>query len=232
MSRPVRSIKIYLLLGYNDGRDTARFPTPPRSDIVLSAMAETAFRSDESFTQAEFWRWLSERPRSDINHYELLNGRIVMSPPAGWPHGRIGAKVVRVLDEHVSRAKIGIVCDSSTGFDLPSGDTIEPDVSFISSERLAGGIAPEPGKFLRVVPNLVVEILSESTAKRDRTEKKEIYERNGVDEYWIADADRCEVTVFHLVGGRYEAGEVFSAGRLRSKLLPALALEVDQLFEI
>jgi Uma2 family endonuclease len=194
-------------------------------------MAETAFRSDESFTQEEFRQWLLERPRSDINHYELLNGRIVMTPPAGWPHGRFGAKLVRVLEALASRAKLGIVCDSSTGFDLPTGDTVEPDVSFISHERLAAGPAPERGKFLRVVPGLVVEILSESTAKRDRTEKKRIYERNGVDEYWIVDADCRALTIFQLKRGRYGAGKTLVSGRVRSKLLPGLALDVGDMFE-
>ena len=59
---------------------------------------------------------------------------------------------------------------SSAGYDLPSGDTLEPDVSFLSAARLAAGPAPERGRFLRIVPDLVVEILSDSTAKRDRGE--------------------------------------------------------------
>ena len=195
-------------------------------------MAETAFQSDESFTQEEFWQWLNERPRSDINHYELLNGRIVMTPPAGWPHGRVEVKLAYALHDHVSRLALGIVLGSSTGFDLPSGDTVEPDVSFISSERLAAGPAPERRKFLRVVPNLVVEILSDPAARRDRTEKKQIYEANGVDEYWLVNPDRRDVTVFHLAGGRYDAGVVFASGGIVSKLLPALAITVDAIFEL
>jgi Uma2 family endonuclease len=195
-------------------------------------MAETAFRSDESFTQQEFWQWLNERPRSDINHYELLNGRIVMTPPAGWPHGGIEANIVHALHEYVSHLKLGILLGSSTGFDLPSGDTVEPDVSFVSRERMAAGPAPERRKFLRIVPTLVIEILSDPTASRDRIEKKQIYERNGVDEYWIVDPDRQEVTVFHLVGERYDAGDVFPAGQIRSTVLPALALDVAEVFEL
>jgi len=195
-------------------------------------MAETAFQSDESFTQPEFWQWLNDRPRSDINHYELLNGRIVMTPPAGWPHGRIEVKLTRALDEHVSRLKAGIVLGSSAGYDLPSGDTIEPDVSFIASERFASGPAPERRKFLRVSPNLVVEIISEPTARRDRIEKKQIYERNGVDEYWLVDPDRRDVTVFHLAGGRYDGGQLFTHGPIGSLVLPQLLLSIDDVFDL
>lgn len=48
---------------------------------------ETGFSSDERFTQGEFRRWLDQQPQSDLNHYELIDGRIVMTPPAGNPQG-------------------------------------------------------------------------------------------------------------------------------------------------
>jgi Uma2 family endonuclease len=192
--------------------------------------ADTAFRSDEQFNQEEFRRWLDERPRSDINHYELINGRIVMTPPAGWPHARIGSVLNQILGTHVRAAQLGVVLDSSAGFDLPSGDTVEPDVSYIAKDRLAAGPPPERGKFLAIVPNLVVEILSRATTRRDRTEKKDVYEHNGVDEYWIVDPDRQDVTVFTLSQGAYDAGRTFSTGPLGSAVLPALVISVDDVF--
>jgi Uma2 family endonuclease len=192
---------------------------------------DTAFRSEESFTQEEFRQWLDERPSADLNHYELLNGRIVMTPPAGWPHGRIGSNLNYLLRRHVTERKLGIVLDASTGFDLPSGDTVEPDVSFVSAARLSAGPMPERGNFLRIVPSLVVEILSQSTAKRDRTEKKEIYARNGVDEYWIVDADRGELTVFALEKGAYAPAVSAHSGPIPSVLFPNLDARVEDLFD-
>jgi Uma2 family endonuclease len=216
---------------------TARFPsttafqTACERAIVRTAMtAETAFRSDEHFTQDEFRRWLDDRPQSDINHYELINGRIVMTPPAGWPHGRVGVTLSCRLNQHVSSRKLGMVLDSSTGYDLPSGDTVEPDVSFITSKRFAAGPPPVEGQFLRIVPTLALETLSRSTARRDRTEKKKVYERNGVDEYWIVDAPRRRVTVFHLGKRGYDAGRTFSAGKIKSRPLPKLDLSVEDVF--
>lgn len=194
--------------------------------------AQTAFRSEETFTQKEFRRWLDERPRSDMNHYELLNGRIVMTPPATWPHGGIGSRLNYVLNEHVGKSRLGIVLDSSTGYELPSGDTLEPDVSYISAKRLAAGPAPQAGQFIRVVPNLIVEILSPSTTKRDRTEKKEIYERNGVDEYWIIDPSAKAVIIFPLGERGYGDGQTFRRGVLRSRVLPKLRLAVEKLFAV
>ena len=194
-------------------------------------MPQTAFVSTETFTQDEFEEWLSELPNSDTNHYELLNGSIVMTPPAGWPHGNTEARIVRELGNCAAQYQLGEVFGSSIGYRLPSGDTLEPDVSFISYARLQAGPPPQRGKFLEIAPNLVVEILSTPTALRDRTEKKDIYERNGVDEYWLVDTDRREATVFRLVNGCYDTPLIFRTGDiLTSEVLLQLQLSVSNLF--
>lgn len=194
-------------------------------------MPQTAFVSTETFTQDEFEAWLADLPSWDDNHYELLNGSIVMSPPAGWPHGNVEARIVRILSNCTVQHHLGEVLGSSAGYRLPSGDTVEPDVSFISSACLQAGPAPQRGKFLQIVPNLVVEILSTPTAVRDRTEKKTIYERNGVEEYWIIDTDRRLITVFRLSGGRYGTPLTFGPGEtLPSVALPQLVFAVGEIF--
>jgi Uma2 family endonuclease len=191
---------------------------------------ETAFRSEETFTQEEFRIWLDGLPSSDINHYELIRGRIVMSPPAGWPHGGVGSKLNLLIGSHVRAGRLGIVCDASTGYDLPSGDTLEPDVSFMSHGRFAAGPAPVHGKFLRIVPDLVVEILSPSSVSRDRIEKAEIYAQNGVDEYWIVDSKRCEITLLVREGSVFGAPQVHREGTLPSRVFPGLRANVADVF--
>jgi Uma2 family endonuclease len=190
----------------------------------------TAFRSEEEFTQQQFRRWVDQRPRADINHYELIHGRIVMTPPAGQIHASVEATLAYLLGQHVANNRLGTVFGSSAGYDLPSGDTVEPDLSFVSRERLSAAPSTGPDEFLSVAPNLVVEILSPSTARRDLTEKKSIYERNGVDEYWIVDPRRKAVTVFHLVKHAYDAGSIFKNGAVRSRVLPKLRVTVEKLF--
>jgi Uma2 family endonuclease len=194
-------------------------------------MPQTAFISTETFTQDEFEAWLAELPSWDSNHYELINGSVVMTPPAGWPHGNTEARIVRVLGNCAAQHHLGEVFGSSTGYRLPSGDTLEPDVSFISSIRLQAGPAPQRGKFLAIVPNLVVEILSAPTAVRDRTEKKEIYERNRVEEYWLVDTDKQAITVFRLSAGRYSSPLTFASGDvITSVVLSQLSLLVSEVF--
>ena len=192
---------------------------------------QTAFVSTETFTPQEFERWLAERAASDLNHYELLRGRIVMSPPAGWPHGSIEANIVTALALFVRTHQLGLILGSSAGYDFPSGDTVEPDVSFLATARIEAGPAPQPGKFIRIVPTLVVEILSPATAQRDRTEKKALYEENGVEEYWIVDPKDRTVTRYHHAGRRFGRGKVFTVrDTLRSRALPGLRLPVQEIF--
>lgn len=192
---------------------------------------QTAFVSTETFTQKEFKHWLDERPASDINHYELLRGRIVMSPPAGWPHGSVESNIHTPLATFVRTHELGITLGSSAGYDLPSGDTVEPDISFIANDRLTAGPAPQPGKFLKIVPNLVVEILSPATAQKDRTEKKAIYEENGVEEYWLVDTKRREITVYVLTGKRFGRGKVYTGREtLSSRTLKGFTLRLNKVF--
>ena len=190
---------------------------------------ETAFQSDETFTQAEFRAWLEGRPSHDINHYELLGGRIVMTPPAGYPHGAVEPRIIMALGRYLENAG-GLIQGSSAGFELPTGDTLEPDVTFISASRFAEGPRPRHDDFLAIVPDLVVEILSPSTASRDRNEKKKAYLLSGVDEYWLVDPRKREVTMFHRDRAQFGAARVFRSGRVISRVAAELELTVEELF--
>ena len=198
---------------------------------------DTAFRSEERFTQEEFWDWLDTLPASSVGKYELIGGRIVVTPPAGWPHGTIEAALCHLIRDHVRARGLGRVFGPSTGYDFTLSakrrDTLQLDCSFVSRERWqAGPVPPVAGArgFLPIVPNLVVEVLSRSTAKRDRGEKCRVYARAGVDEYWIVDPLRREVTVHHRAGRWFDDGVVVASGAIPSRVLPELGLVLEALF--
>ena len=92
-----------------------------------AAVADTTFVSTDTFTQETFQRWVERRPMTDLNRYELVNRRIVLMPPAGWGHGETESNVTHMLKDFVRRHDLGRVLGSSTGYNLPSGDTLEPD---------------------------------------------------------------------------------------------------------
>jgi Uma2 family endonuclease len=189
------------------------------------------FVSESSVSQEEFARWVAERPAGDLNRYELLEGRIVMNPPAGWPEGEGELSVASILRVYVLSRNLGRVFGPSQGFEMPTGDTVAPDAAYISQQRWEAGPRPEPGKFLRIVPDLTVEVLSPNNPARDRVQKRALYAQAGIREYWIVDLRRREVTLFYsLVEGRFEAGQTLTEEQtLRSKVLPGLEIPVQDL---
>jgi Uma2 family endonuclease len=153
-----------------------------------------------------------------------------MKPPGGYPHGEIGGLIQWLLVDFVRRGQLGKVFDSSQGFELPSGDTVEPDHSFVSRERWAAAPTPVDGSFLRVVPDLVVEVLSPRTASNDRGEKKAIYQLNGVREYWLVDPRARSLSVFLLEGDRFDLGQSFAeTASFESSVLAGLLVHVSEL---
>ncbi len=207
----------------SDG-NVARWYTP---FVVL----ETCFASEREFTQEEFARW-AEQHYDDLSRFELLNGRIVMTPPSGWPAGEMSLKVAVAIGTRVRANKLGRAFGADQGFELSSGDTVGPDAAFMSTEHWEQTGPHAPDKYLRAVPDLVAEILSPSTASRDRGEKKAIYEQNGVAEYWIVDPHSRSVTVFVLEGGRFAEPRIYTEGddlesRVLGARIPVAELLVD-----
>ena len=195
----------------------------------MLTMEEPIFESVTSMDVDEFEEWVLERAAWDIHHYELLHGRVIAMPPAGYPHGRVEVRFTARLAAAADRVGAQVF-GWSQGFVFPSGDALEPDATVISAERWAT-VVPVDGKFLRAVPDLVVEILSKSTAHRDRGEKKIAYARNGVREYWLVDPRARTVTVFRNEGARFGEPTVLADGdTLTSLVLPHFASIVGDLF--
>jgi Uma2 family endonuclease len=195
-------------------------------------MVEPVFESITSMDQASFAAWIEARPAHDDNHYELLNGRVVMTPPAGWPHGSIGSRIVTRMTLASDAGRHGRVFDASQGFELPTGDTVEPDACFVSMERWRTAAPPQLGKFLAVVPDLVVETLSKTTATRDRGEKKAIYAAAGVREYVLVDVRARTLTVFLREGARFDGGRILGEDESwQSTALPGLTLCLAELLD-
>ena len=193
----------------------------------MASLPELRFESTDTLTQDEFAAWVAARGGDDVNRYELVHGHVVMTPPAGYPHGSVAVALALILGPFICDLGLGECFDSSQGFDLPSGDTVAPDFSFVSAVRWQQGPPPEPGRFLRVVPDLAVEILSPSSVAYDRGKKKNVYEKNGVREYWTIDPVARRLVVFLREGDRFAAGLRFAEGeRFSSRVVRGIDFDV------
>ena len=126
--------------------------------------------------------------------YELLDGDLVaLSSPEEF-HQRIsillGSKLVQFAVEH----SLGRIYHAPFDVVLSDMDVVQPDLIFVSNER-ADIITPAN---IQGAPDLVVEILSPSTAARDKTFKRSLYARHGITEYWMVDLTEKTITVLRL----------------------------------
>ncbi len=114
--------------------------------------------------------------------YELIEGELLMTPAPIPKHQRISRKIEFILEKYVTENDLGEVFYAPCDVHLDDENVIQPDILFISKDRL--NIIGE--KNIQGAPDLVIEIISENTAYRDLVQKKRLYSRFGVKEYWIA----------------------------------------------
>jgi len=130
----------------------------------------------------------------DDTRYELIEGGLLMVPSPIPKHQRISGRLEFELKKFVSESELGEVFDAPIDVYLDDENVVQPDILFISKERL--GIIGE--KNIQDPPCLVIEILSEGTAYRDLVQKKRLYAKFGVKEYWIVDPGEELIEVYTL----------------------------------
>ncbi len=137
----------------------------------------------------------------DGNRYEAIGGELCVTPPPKFEHQRISHRLAVALDRILVAPGHGVVVAAPVGVEFPDTEEgVQPDLLFVSNER--AGIIRRG--WLRGAPDLVVEILSPSTAGRDRGKKLDLYRRHGVGEYWIVDRERRAVEVWRFAAGATE----------------------------
>lgn len=169
-----------------------------------------------------------EIPDGDTNIYELINGEIVKRASPNSPHQRLSMKLIRVLDKHIFDNQLGELFHPPLDVVLDDENVPQPDIIFISKER--DFIIPADGPIMGA-PDLIIEIISPGTARYDRGDKKDLYERFQVKEYWIADPKNASIEVYNLVEGRYKlVSYAASEGEIESQVLPGLGLKMEEVF--
>ena len=165
---------------------------------------------------------------SDDERYELIHGDlIIMAPAPREAHQRIEMNLGSRLHMYVEEHELGRVYSAPFDVVLSSTIVVQPDLIFVSNERLH--IITEDN--IRGAPDLVVEILSPSTAGRDRTVKRSIYAGYKVKEYWLVDTDAKTVMVLLLGGDGYELAGIYGEGQtITSPTLEGFTLHLNEIF--
>ena len=166
----------------------------------------------------------------DDQRYELLDGELIMVPAPNLGHQRIGTQLGWRLAQFVTEKGRGEVFFAPCDVVLSNTDVVQPDLLFVSHERahlLLGG------DNVLGAPDLVVEILSPSTAGRDRTLKRALYAKHGVREYWLVDPDARTVTVLRLDGSAFAVVGLYGEEQtLTSPMLAGFAVDLNEIFGV
>ncbi len=167
------------------------------------------------------------RATPDDERYELIDGELILAPAPRTAHQSIQAYIGSELFMFVRETRAGYVFFAPTDVALSDTDVVQPDILFVSNERAR--IITEND--IQGAPDFVIEILSPSTAQRDRGVKHALYERHGVKEYWMIDPASETVLVLLLGANGFEFDGEYGAGdTIRSATLDDFAIELGEVF--
>jgi Uma2 family endonuclease len=168
----------------------------------------------------------------DGMRHELIDGEHYVTPSPNNRHQTISANFHLLIGNWLRVHPVGKIWYAPFDVIFSPSDVVEPDLLFVSNERRD---QVETDANVQGSPDLVVEIGSPSTRRRDETIKRALYERAGVSEYWVVDPELEVVRVYRREGERFaqpvelalEAGAV-----LTTPLLPGLELPLSEIFRI
>jgi Uma2 family endonuclease len=165
---------------------------------------------------------------NDGKRYEIIDGELFVTPSPLTRHQLVLSNLLYYLTDFVKKNDLGHVYPAPFDVVFSQYDVVEPDILYVSKAHAS--VVTE--KNVQGAPDLVVEILSESTAKIDRTTKLKLYSRYGVGEYWVIDPVAFSAEIYRLVSGGYElAAQLDSSQSLTSPLFPGFALPLTRLGE-
>jgi Uma2 family endonuclease len=158
---------------------------------------------------------------------EFINGKVIVHSPCRLEHTDASDRLFKLMSVYVDRHDLGRVTHEKILISLTRND-YEPDISYFSSSKGAD-FKPEQMRF--PAPDLIVEVLSPSTQRNDRTIKSEDYAAHGVDEYWIVDPRARSIEQFLLLGEEYELEFKGSSGKIKSRAIKGMEIPVRAAFD-
>jgi Uma2 family endonuclease len=160
--------------------------------------------------------------------YEIIGGELFMTPSPKRVHQQISRNLTTILWSYVKANGLGEVFEAPFDVLFSHHDVVQPDVLFVSRENLS--IIGEDN--IQGAPDLIIEILSPSTAQRDLDLKKKLYARHAVKEYWVVDPDARKVTVYLWKDNDYvNTGVYGEENSWQPHLLPGLTIKGKEVFE-
>ncbi len=191
----------------------------PASDRVISR------RPGVKLTYDDFLLF----PDDGLRH-ELIDGEHYVTPSPNLDHQRISGRLYLAIGNYLQAHPTGEIVYAPFDVVFSRHDVVEPDLLYLSNERASRVVTQTS---VQGAPNLIIEILSKSTRRRDRTIKQRLYERSAVDEYWMVDPVTASIRILRQRAGRFAAAADLRADAgdvLTTPLLPEFTVPLAEIF--
>jgi Uma2 family endonuclease len=169
-------------------------------------------------------------PDDGLRH-ELIDGEHYVTPSPNTKHQRISINLTVLIGSWLERNPIGELFHAPFDVVFSDFDVVEPDLLYLSNGRAADALT---SLHVRGVPELVIEIGSPGTRRRDESIKKKLYERVGVSEYWVVDPKNDAIRVYRREGdefGRVIELSAHAGDVLTTPLLPGLEIPLTRVLK-
>jgi len=158
--------------------------------------------------------------------YELLNGKLTFMPSPKYFHQEASVNLLLALAVFVKKQRLGIVSHAPMDVHLDKTNIVQPDILFLSNERM-----DRRKDWIYGAPDLMVEILSKGTKKKDQKTKLALYEKHGVLEYWLVDTDNRTVEIHVAKQGKFNKKALLHEGEvLTAEVIPSFEMPVSDIF--
>ena len=176
---------------------------------------------EEEEKRMGFYKQVTEQEKA-----EFINGEIITQSPVTLKHNVVVGRLYKLLSTFVSLNNLGFVGVEKVLIKLTRND-FEPDVCFFNAEK-AKDFTNKTMFF--PAPDFVVEVLSKSTEKIDRTIKKEDYALHQIKEYWIIDVENETVEQYLLKESEFDLSVKLNEGLIHNKVIEGFDIDIKSLF--
>jgi Uma2 family endonuclease len=166
----------------------------------------------------------------DGTRHEIIDGDHCVTPAPKTKHQKVSFNLTVAVGSFVKQRGLGLVLAAPSDVILSDDNVVQPDLLFVSTAR--ANIVTEDN--IRGAPDLVVEIISETTRKKDEVTKRKLYERFGVQEYWVVDPELETVKIFRRTQQGYSRALELSKESndiLATELLAGFDLALTEIFD-
>lgn len=164
-------------------------------------------------------------PFEEDKRYELDEGRLIVTDRPPYRHNRVSCNLLRAVGSFLADSEVGEAFISENVYALSGLTCLSPDLTVILGDRRR---ELEHATVIRIVPDIVAEVLCEDDTVHRMHRKLNQYFEAGVKEVWLIDPEAREIEIW--TGPALPAGALSGGAVLESPLLPGLALPLDELF--